>query len=274
MSNFLQRLAATALGAAPSLEPLIPVVDPLRIRRPDTSLAEISGDQRAKTVESAPAPTPPNIVAAQTPVETEPQEPRFARVAEPPGLPLRAGPELHPPVPSDPPARAEAPLAEPPLPPPIPARPFWIDTPVESLQPAAPPRPPEAKPPTQRAEPAPAPVTAEVFRSTAVEAPLPASPRPAALDVPAPPDLRGGILQPAAQPPASPLSPPAQHRLFVPLERIAPPREEEPVRIAIDRIEVRAVTPPASREPSQPAPKRVSGLSLDDYLRKSGRQPA
>jgi hypothetical protein len=53
------------------------------------------------------------------------------------------------------------------------------------------------------------------------------------------------------------------------VERIAPPKEPEPVQIVIDRIEIRATSPAATPTPPQPhRPAPVAALSLDDFMKR------
>jgi hypothetical protein len=262
MSNFLERLAAITLGAAPTLAPLIhPLTAPANGPAVDTPQSEIAAERMAKAPHVSPMPISEPTVTPVTRTPSVSEAPPARKSESTPQNPMVA--EFVP------------------VPPP---QPFQVHVEQESTQaPANPPRAPDTfsferpvfvdAPPRPEQSPVLPPATSQASvelgagekKTTrpATET-VPVMPQPAAVLPPLPAPREISVLRATSERTLSPS--PSTTPLFHPAEQLAGVREPEPVRVVIDRIEVRAAVPPPV-EPAQPRTRPAPALSLDDYLR-------
>jgi hypothetical protein len=269
MSNFLERLAATAKGAAPTLTPLIPALT--APWTPEPVEAPVAGTAAERSVET------PRVAPAVTP-----ERPSFAQPAPPP-VPASPIQTIHEhrivevrehvqetPVPPPPPpsVRADADPALRPVPV-LSAPPTFSFEQTVWREPPSRPESDPARPATAPSSVAP-PTVHQPRESRALE--LQAVVKPAA--VPQPPSPAGDGVR-IRVPSERALTPaPAAAPIFHPGERLAALPEPEPVRIIIDRIEVRADTRAPAPAPVERKPRPAPAVSLDTYLRRGNGSQA
>ena len=245
MSDFLDRLAARAIGSGPMLAPRLPSLFE-SLQRASVTPAVDTGEAASRQREAAPAVT---VTPTATPARA-PQAPVTALAAGPPVAPTAVGPVT---VPRLPHVAASAPgsLARP--------APIAAPTPSPAIECAV-------GPPTQT-------------RTEAVFAPLPAPPRQTRIAAQSMQTMRSpptnGALLPASTPVFGAAAAPARssHAAMRNSAAQADPAHasgEPVVHVSIGRLEIRAApsaTPVRRRDGPQPS-------SLDDYLRQRGGKVA
>ena len=242
MSDFLDRLAARAIGGETALAPRLPsLFEPLQ-RTPIVSLAE-EGETPSRHSAAATPAAPAAVPAPSTPLDMLAQQ-TVGRAMPVDSIPASAA--VATPLPRD--ATRPSPVASAPVPPPAVERavaPSAATSPVGAL-PSSPVPPRQTRITVDRHEPLPPPSSGSLLSTpTLVFSTSPGVPAP-----------------------VRPSTGAARHARATPIGARSETASEPVVHVSIGRLEVRAPPAPAAptRHREQPRPG-----SLDDYLRQRGK---